>query len=96
MRAVCQHATTPEAAVTERSPEPDVDEDSAQVEPDPDDQFVGRVAGEDAGFAGETGAEARAAGVSENDPVEGGARADADDAVEGGARPAGAEDGTLT
>lgn len=60
-------------ASNEPTAEPDVERDDAQVDPDADDQYVGRVAGLDDGFAGETGAEARAAGGAEaNDPVEGG------------------------
>ena len=58
----------------EATAEPDVDNDADQVEPDSDSGYVGRVAGADEGFAGETGAEARAMGASENDPVEGGSR----------------------
>ena len=57
---------------TEDTAEPDVEADEAQVEPANDDSYVGRVAGLDEGYAGETGAEARAAGGAErNDPVEG-------------------------
>ena len=55
----------------EATAEPDVDNDAAQVEPDSDSGYVGRVAGADEGYAAETGAEARAQGVSDNDPVEG-------------------------
>lgn len=63
--------------MTEASNEPaaesDVASDDAQVDPDADENYVGRVAGQDDGFAGETGAEARAAGGAEgNQPVEGG------------------------
>ena len=59
-------------ASNEPTAEPDVERDDAQVDPDADEQYVGRVAGLDDGFAGETGAEARAAGGAEaNDPVEG-------------------------
>jgi hypothetical protein len=39
--------------------EPDVDRNEDQVEPDPDADYVGRVAGDDAGYAEEQGAEAR-------------------------------------
>ena len=59
-------------ASNEPSAEPDVERDEAQVDPDADEQYVGRVAGLDEGYAGETGAEARAAGGAEgNVPVEG-------------------------
>lgn len=59
-------------ASNEPSAEPDVQRDDAQVDPDADEQYVGRVAGADDGFAGETGAEARAAGGADGDrPVEG-------------------------
>jgi hypothetical protein len=37
----------------------DVESDDGQVEPDADDEYVGRVAGDDEGYAGDTGAEAR-------------------------------------
>jgi len=40
--------------------ESDVAGDEAQVEPDADADSVGRVAGQDEGFAGEQGAEVRA------------------------------------
>ncbi len=40
--------------------EPDVGADEDQVEPDDDSQYVGRVAGDDEGFSGEQGSEARA------------------------------------
>ena len=36
-----------------------------------DDSYVGRVVGADEGMTEETGAEARAAGSRDNDPVEG-------------------------
>ena len=58
----------------EKTSESDVAEDEAQVEPGSDDSYVGRVAGVDEGMTEETGAEARAAGASDNDPVEGGPR----------------------
>ena len=41
------------------STESDVAENTDQVEPDSDSSFVGRVAGDDVGSAGEQGAEAR-------------------------------------
>jgi hypothetical protein len=44
----------------ESSAESDVDENEDQVEPDADAENVGRVAGDDQGYAGEQGAEARA------------------------------------
>jgi hypothetical protein len=40
--------------------EPDVQENTDQVEPGADSEYVGRVAGDDEGYAGEQGAEARA------------------------------------
>ncbi len=43
------------------STEDDVAENDDQVEPDADSGYVGRVAGDDLGYAGEQGAEARAA-----------------------------------
>ena len=55
----------------ERTSESDVEADDAQVEPGSDDSYVGRVAGTDEGMTEETGAEARAEGSSDNDPVEG-------------------------
>ncbi len=56
---------------SERTSEPDVEADDAQVEPGSEDAHVGRVAGDDDSAAEETGAEARAQGASDNDPVEG-------------------------
>ena len=44
-----------------RTAEPDVEANDDQVEPDADSDYVGRVAGDDQGYAGEQGAEARAA-----------------------------------
>ncbi len=43
------------------STESDVEENTDQVEPDSESEYVGRVAGDDVGYAGEQGAEARAA-----------------------------------
>jgi hypothetical protein len=40
--------------------ESDVEGDDSQVEPDSESDAVGRVAGDDVGYAGEQGAEARA------------------------------------
>ena len=40
--------------------ESDVESDDSQVEPDSESEYVGRVAGDDEGYAGEQGAEARA------------------------------------
>ncbi len=40
--------------------ESDVEGDDAQVEPDSEAEHVGRIAGDDQGYAGEQGAEARA------------------------------------
>lgn len=40
--------------------ESDVEENTDQVEPGADAEYVGRVAGDDQGYAGEQGAEARA------------------------------------
>jgi hypothetical protein len=45
----------------DRTAESDVAPDDDQVEPGSDDEFVGRVAGDDAGYTEEQGAEARAA-----------------------------------
>jgi hypothetical protein len=42
------------------SAESDVEENEDQVEPDSDAGHVGRVAGDDQGYAGEQGAETRA------------------------------------
>jgi hypothetical protein len=42
------------------SAESDVEENEDQVEPDGDSGHVGRVAGDDQGYAGEQGGEARA------------------------------------
>jgi len=68
----------PEVDVTEnaseRTSEPDVEADDAQVEPGSGDEHVGRVTGVDDSMSEETGAEARAQGSAENDPVEGGPR----------------------
>jgi len=47
--------------------EPDVEENEDQVEPADGSEYVGRVAGDDRGYAGEQGAEARAAGATEGD-----------------------------
>ena len=58
----------------ERTSEPDVEADEAQVEPSSDDEHVGRVAGVDDSLSEETGAEARAQGSDDNDSVEGGPR----------------------
>jgi hypothetical protein len=55
---------------SERTSEPDVEADEAQVEPGSDDGHVGRVAGDDAIDDETTGAEARAAGSGRNDKVE--------------------------
>lgn len=41
------------------APESDVEADDRQVEPDSESEYVGRVAGDDQGYAGEQGAEAR-------------------------------------
>jgi len=59
---------------SEKTSESDVEADEAQVEPSSDDEHVGRVAGVDEGMTEESGAEARAQGSSDNDPVEGGPR----------------------
>ncbi len=42
------------------STEADVEQNADQVEPGNDSSYVGRVAGDDVGYAGEQGAEARA------------------------------------
>ncbi len=59
---------------SERTSEPDVEADDAQVEPSSEDDHVGRVAGVDDSMSEETGAEARAQGSGDNDSVEGGSR----------------------
>jgi hypothetical protein len=41
--------------------EPDVEQNDDQVEPADGSEYVGRVTGDDRGYAGEQGAEARAA-----------------------------------
>ena len=46
--------------------EPDVETNDDQVEPANGSEYVGRVAGDDRGYAGEQGAEARAAGEPED------------------------------
>ena len=55
---------------SERTSEPDVEADEAQVEPGSDDEFVGRVGADEATDDETTGAEARATGSAGNDPVE--------------------------
>jgi hypothetical protein len=47
--------------------ESDVAPNEDQVEPGRDDEFVGRVAGDDAGYAEEQGAEARASDSAEHE-----------------------------
>jgi hypothetical protein len=46
--------------------EPDVEANDDQVEPADGSEYVGRVAGDDSGYAGEQGAEARADGDVED------------------------------
>lgn len=48
--------------------EPDVEQNEDQVEPADGSEFVGRVAGDDSGSAGEQGAEARAEATTEITP----------------------------
>ena len=48
--------------VDDSTAESDVESDPAQVTPAADSSFVGRVAGDDVGYAGEQGSEARAKG----------------------------------
>ena len=48
------------------STESDVEENEDQVEPDEESGYVGRVAGDDEGYAGEQGAEARAAAADDD------------------------------
>ena len=48
------------------STESDVEENTDQVEPDSESGYVGRVAGDDVGYAGEQGAEARAAAADDD------------------------------
>ena len=47
--------------------EPDVEENDDQVEPANGSEYVGRVAGDDLGYAEEQGSEARAAGDDSRD-----------------------------
>lgn len=49
------------------SAESDVEDDDDQVEPSSESDYVGRAAGDDEGYAGEQGAEARAQGQSDAD-----------------------------
>ncbi len=49
------------------STESDVEENEDQVEPSSDSGHVGRVAGDDVGYAEEQGAEARAAAADEDE-----------------------------
>ena len=44
---------------TDATSEPDVEANDDQVEPADGSEYVGRVAGDDLGYAGEQGAEAR-------------------------------------
>jgi hypothetical protein len=44
----------------DKTAESDVESNEDQVEPGSDDEFVGRVAGDDSGYTEEQGAEARA------------------------------------
>lgn len=46
--------------------ESDVAENTDQVEPGSDSGYVGRIAGDDVGYAGEQGAEARTAAADES------------------------------
>ena len=46
--------------------EADVETNDDQVEPDNDAEYVGRVAGDDLGYAGEQGSEARANGTGDD------------------------------
>ena len=48
------------------STEPDVEENEDQVEPASESEYVGRVAGDDEGYAEEQGSEARAAESEES------------------------------
>ena len=56
----------PSEGDTSKTAEPDVEENDDQVEPANGSESVGRVAGDDRGYAGEQGAEARAAGEPED------------------------------
>src|SRR5215207_6528662 len=51
---------------TDETAEPDVGKNEDQVEPADGSEYVGRVAGDDRGYADEQGAEARAAGEAED------------------------------
>ena len=52
------------------STEADVEENEDQVEPGSDSSYVGRVAGDDEGYAEEQGAEARAAADGDDESDE--------------------------
>ena len=56
----------PASGNTGDTAEPDVEGDDDLVEPADGSEYVGRVAGDDGGYAGEQGAEARAAGEAED------------------------------
>jgi hypothetical protein len=49
-----------------RTAEPDVETNEDQVEPADGSEYVGRVSGDDLGYAEEQGSEARAAGDAED------------------------------
>jgi hypothetical protein len=46
-------------------PDPEMPDQASTTGTTPDDEYVGRVAGQDVGYAGETGAERRAANNSD-------------------------------
>jgi hypothetical protein len=51
---------------TDDTAEPDVETNEDQVEPADGSEYVGRVAGDDLGYAEEQGSEARATGAAED------------------------------
>ena len=55
---------------TERRAEADVQEDPSQISKVEDGEAVGRVGGQDEGYAGETGAERRAEAARSSDQVD--------------------------
>jgi hypothetical protein len=56
----------PGDADTDDTAEPDVETNEDQVEPADGSEYVGRVAGDDLGYAEEQGSEARATGAAED------------------------------
>lgn len=60
-------ATSAASRDTGGVPNPDHPDQHTATGTTPNEEFVGRVAGQDVGYAGETGAEARAAADAEED-----------------------------